>query len=61
MFPRRVSPPPPLARRYVPAEDDGCYSKFGSSGGVVKPEDSVCWWHMADGAVLGTGAYRPNP
>ena len=41
-------------RTYVPQQEDGCYSKFGSEAVLANPEDMVCWWHMADGRVLGT-------
>jgi len=40
---------------YLPREEDGCYIE--SPDGLVADADSkdskVCWWHMADGAVLG--------
>jgi len=46
---------------YVPQEGDGCYIE--SPNGVINPAgsrfedvgnpDTVCWWHMKDGAVLG--------
>mmetsp|Transcript_64610 Transcript_64610/g.140646 ORF Transcript_64610/g.140646 Transcript_64610/m.140646 type:complete len:613 (-) Transcript_64610:196-2034(-) len=45
---------------YTPQEDDGCYiqdvtgtlNPVGSEADFSKP-DTVCWWHMKDGAVLG--------
>ena len=38
---------------YVPQEEDGCYLEDldGSIGDASS--DKVCWWHMADGKVLG--------
>mmetsp|Transcript_27321 Transcript_27321/g.86819 ORF Transcript_27321/g.86819 Transcript_27321/m.86819 type:complete len:587 (-) Transcript_27321:397-2157(-) len=41
---------------YTPASEDGCY--ISSPEGVLNADGSwdektVCWWHMADGAVLG--------
>ncbi|CAB9506065.1 Calcineurin-like phosphoesterase [Seminavis robusta] len=38
---------------YVPQEEDGCYLEDldGSIGDMSS--DKVCWWHMADGKVLG--------
>ena len=41
---------------YTPAQEDGCY--ISSPAGVLNAdgtwdEKTVCWWHMADGAVLG--------
>ena len=43
-------------RSYTPQEEDGCYIK--DSEGVLNDDatwddSTVCWWHMADGAVLG--------
>eukprot|EP00904_Undaria_pinnatifida_P008228 jgi/Undpi1/4535/HiC_scaffold_18.g07889.m1 len=43
---------------YIPEEADGCYldhKQLGGSGGVAAAysEDVRCWWHMADGRVLG--------
>jgi len=43
-------------RAYTPMEEDGCY--IVNNGGVLNDgdewtEETVCWWHMADGAVLG--------
>jgi len=43
-------------RSYTPQEEDGCYIK--DSEGVLNEDatwddSTVCWWHMADGAVLG--------
>jgi len=43
-------------RAYTPREEDGCYIE--ESAGVLNKdadwtEKTVCWWHMADGAVLG--------
>ena len=41
---------------YTPKEDDGCFIE-DSSGTLNEDgswtEKTVCWWHMADGAVLG--------
>jgi hypothetical protein len=43
-------------RAYTPREEDGCYIE-ASEGVLNEDEDwteqTVCWWHMADGAVLG--------
>ncbi|KAJ1448367.1 calcineurin-like phosphoesterase [Pelagophyceae sp. CCMP2097] len=49
---------------YTPEANDGCYLR--DPDGVLNPEGSahadiadpatICWWHMADGAVL--GAYK---
>jgi len=46
---------------YTPQEDDGCY--IANPDGTINPAGSkfedlsnpetVCWWHMKDGAVLG--------
>lgn len=38
---------------YLPQEEDGCYIEDldGSIGDVSS--STVCWWHMADGKVLG--------
>ena len=41
---------------YTPAQEDGCY--ISSPAGVLNAdgtwdEKTVCWWHMADGVVLG--------
>mmetsp|Transcript_40249 Transcript_40249/g.61018 ORF Transcript_40249/g.61018 Transcript_40249/m.61018 type:complete len:599 (+) Transcript_40249:410-2206(+) len=38
---------------YLPQEEDGCYLEDldGSIGDTSS--DKVCWWHMADGKVLG--------
>ena len=43
-------------RSYTPQEEDGCYIK--DSEGVLNEDETwddqtVCWWHMADGCVLG--------
>ena len=43
-------------RAYTPQEEDGCYIQ--NEGGVLNDgetwdENTVCWWHMSDGAVLG--------
>jgi len=43
-------------RAYTPQEEDGCYIE--NNGGVLNGEEdwnenTVCWWHMADGTVLG--------
>ena len=43
-------------RSYTPQEEDGCYIE--NNGGVLNEdadwdENTVCWWHMGDGAVLG--------
>mmetsp|Transcript_11988 Transcript_11988/g.16944 ORF Transcript_11988/g.16944 Transcript_11988/m.16944 type:complete len:250 (-) Transcript_11988:9-758(-) len=40
---------------YVPMPLDGCYleSKLGISAMPSNAEQAVCWWHMADGKVLG--------
>jgi len=41
---------------YTPREEDGCYIE-GADGTLNENEEwtekTVCWWHMADGAVLG--------
>jgi len=41
---------------YTPREEDGCYIE-GADGTLNEDEEwtekTVCWWHMADGAVLG--------
>jgi flagellar motor switch/type III secretory pathway protein FliN len=40
---------------YVPQEEDGCFLET-PNGLVVDTSDltsKVCWWHMADGKVLG--------
>jgi len=44
-------------RSYTPQQEDGCYI-VSDEGGVLNPdgtwdEKTVCWWNMADGAVLG--------
>jgi len=36
---------------YVPEEEDGCYLE--NPDGTVCDSKTVCWWHMADGKVLG--------
>ena len=40
---------------YMPQEEDGCYldDLDGSIEDYLSPERKVCWWHMADGKVLG--------
>jgi len=40
---------------YTPQEEDGCYLQDpdGALEGDFASRDPVCWWHMADGAVLG--------
>jgi len=43
-------------RAYTPMEEDGCY--IVNEGGLLNDgddwtEETVCWWHMGDGAVLG--------
>merc|ERR1712151_101968 len=43
-------------RAYTPQEEDGCYIE--NRGGTLNADDdwndnTVCWWHMGDGAVLG--------
>jgi len=43
-------------RAYTPQEEDGCY--IVNTGGVLNEdaewnEQTVCWWHMGDGCVLG--------
>jgi len=43
-------------RAYTPQEEDGCYIE--NTGGLLNEdeewsEQTVCWWHMADGCVLG--------
>jgi len=43
-------------RAYTPREEDGCYIE--DSQGILNEDEewnekTVCWWHMADGAVLG--------
>jgi len=43
-------------RAYTPQEEDGCYIE--NRGGTLNEDDewdetTVCWWHMADGCVLG--------
>jgi len=37
---------------YVPKEEDGCYLD-DIDGSVWNNSKTVCWWHMADGKVLG--------
>merc|ERR1711920_1078904 len=41
---------------YTPADSDGCYVE-GAEGTLNSDESwtekTICWWHMADGAVLG--------
>jgi hypothetical protein len=39
---------------YTPEEEDGCYIDY-SSGTTIDAgkDDTVCWWHMACGRVLG--------
>ena len=43
---------------YVPREEDGCYieSPDGSIADATSTGSKVCWWHMADGKVLGLHA-----
>jgi len=41
---------------YTPADSDGCYVE--GPDGTLNPDEewsqkTICWWHMADGAVLG--------
>eukprot|EP00596_Hydrurales_sp_CCMP1899_P000589 CAMPEP_0119040744 /NCGR_PEP_ID=MMETSP1177-20130426/10740_1 /TAXON_ID=2985 /ORGANISM="Ochromonas sp, Strain CCMP1899" /LENGTH=526 /DNA_ID=CAMNT_0007006061 /DNA_START=236 /DNA_END=1816 /DNA_ORIENTATION=- len=36
---------------YTPQPEDGCYIE--EDGDISTKENSVCWWHMADGKVLG--------
>jgi hypothetical protein len=43
-------------RAYTPQEEDGCYIE--NRGGTLNEDDdwdanTVCWWHMSDGKVLG--------
>ena len=43
-------------KAYTPQEEDGCYIE--NRGGTLNEDDdwdanTVCWWHMADGCVLG--------
>jgi len=40
---------------YIPSEQDGCYIEIpdGQVACQQTVSRSVCWWHMADGAVLG--------
>eukprot|EP00981_Chlorochromonas_danica_P007345 scaffold1690_cov177-Ochromonas_danica.AAC.22 len=40
---------------YTPQPEDGCYIDDVSTGlsSATHKEDCVCWWHMADGRVLG--------
>ena len=43
-------------KAYTPQDEDGCYIE--EAGGVLNSDDqwtdkTVCWWHMADGTVLG--------
>lgn len=38
---------------YVPREEDGCYLESPEGSISSKGESTVCWWHMADGRVLG--------
>ncbi len=46
---------PDWFQAFVPREEDGCYLE--DPDGVVftaaEPSTKVCWWHMADGKVLG--------
>ncbi len=43
---------------YIPREEDGCYieSPDGSIADASSMGSKVCWWHMADGKVLGLHA-----
>jgi len=43
---------------YIPEEEDGCYLETpnGQIATTDNIETKVCWWHMADGAVLGLHA-----
>lgn len=38
-------------RAYLPQEEDGCYLDASDGNSISK--HTVCWWHMADGKVLG--------
>lgn len=39
---------------YTPQEEDGCYiENIDGEITIAGKENSVCWWHMADGKVLG--------
>jgi hypothetical protein len=48
---------------YTPEEEDGCYIEEGPASSdsenanknrnINTKENSVCWWHMSDGKVLG--------
>ena len=39
---------------YTPQEEDGCYIEtVDGEIAIAGKENSVCWWHMADGKVLG--------
>jgi len=43
---------------YTPQNDDGCYVGVEDGGPILENAESnaknvVCWWHMADGKVLG--------
>jgi hypothetical protein len=46
---------PDWFQAFVPREEDGCYLE--DPDGIVlaatEPTTKVCWWHMADGKVLG--------
>ena len=47
---------PGYFRAYTPQEEDGCYIE--NRGGTLNADvdwttETVCWWHMSDGAVLG--------
>ncbi len=41
---------------FTPEEEDGCYIQDPKGvilDGVGEPAEKICWWHMADGRVLG--------
>ena len=49
---------------YTPEAEDGCYLAETENCGINVDckEESVCWWHMSDGKVLGmhNGSYSPT-
>jgi hypothetical protein len=48
-----TSKDPSWFRAFVPRDEDGCYlDELDGSIGDICPS-KVCWWHMADGKVLG--------
>jgi len=45
-------------KAYTPQDEDGCYIEEAGEKGTLNEgeewtDNTVCWWHMADGAVLG--------